>query len=111
MPEPIYLKTDHDVTITGFRVRSSGAYLNAATATYVVKNHQGNQITGGTGSLSYVASSNGNYLGVIESTVLVTDSLVPLTEFQTCTVEITIAESGYNDFRVLEFEVRKRGKH
>lgn len=107
----LYLNCDHHVTLTGLSDEDSGSYLNSATVTYAVKNEDGATITGGTGSLSYVAASNGNYLGTIDSTALVTNSAVPLTEFESATVVITITSGGYNDERTLEFEVRKRGKY
>jgi hypothetical protein len=110
MAESLFLSTDHHIKVTGLQDEDSAAYLNAATITYAVKNEDGDTITGGTGSLSYVAASNGNYLGVIQSTVLVTNSAVPLTEFEEATVVVTISQGDYNDETTLTFEVRKRGE-
>lgn len=101
-PEPIYIGCDHNVTLTGMRDAATGAYLNTGTATWTLKDASGTQIS--TGSLSYVAASNGNYLGVIEST----DQGSGLTELATYYVYIAFTQGNYDDERRLTCEARYR---
>ena len=92
--DPIYISVDHNMTLTGMNI--AGTYLNTATATYVLKDADGSTVSGGTGTLSYVSASNGNYLGVIESTVTAL-----LTENARYWIEITFSQGSYQDFRRL----------
>jgi hypothetical protein len=92
--------SDETVTITGLY---AGGYLNSATVTYALVTEDGTAVSGGTGSFSYVAASNGNYTASIESTV--TTLLTPGT---TAYLNVTISESGYNDFRRIRCPVAYR---
>jgi hypothetical protein len=95
MAEPIFINADNEVSWTG--ATANGSYLNSATVTYALKTITGATVSGGTGTLSYVAASNGNYLGTIESTVTTL-----LTEGTVYLLQITLSQSSYNDFRQLE---------
>lgn len=90
----IYISSDHTVTLTG--LSGGGSYLNAATVTYALKDLAGTTVSGGTGTLSYTAASNGNYTGIIDATVTAL-----LTDGGMYYVHATIVEGGYNDFRKL----------
>jgi hypothetical protein len=90
--DPLFIGADMNVYYDGASVASTGSYLNAGTCTYALKNAAGTSV--GTGTLSYVASSNGNYRGTIESTVTAN-----LSEDAEYFLEITFAETPYNDFR------------
>ena len=98
----IRIGADHDVSYLGAADRD-GNYQNSGTCTYALKDADGNAVSGGTGTLSYVAASNGNYLGVIESTVTAT-----LTAGATYYLEITFSKSTLNDFRRLRCRAEYR---
>lgn len=65
--------SDHDITVTG--LYGGTGYLNSATVTYELLDAAGTAIAGGSGTLDYTAASNGDYAGVMESTV--TETLTP----------------------------------
>lgn len=89
----VYIGCDHAFTMTGLQ-DNTGAYLNAATVTYTIYTAAGVAVTNGTGTLSYVAASNGNYAGTIESTVTST-----LTQGNDYYADVPISQSTLNDFR------------
>lgn len=91
MANVLYIGCDMTETITG--LTGGGAYLNAATVTYALKDGAGNTVTGGTGSYSYTAASNGNYTATIESTV--TTLCVDGVRYW---LEVTMTSGGYNGF-------------
>jgi hypothetical protein len=89
----LIIGADMDVGYTGASNARSGAYFNAGTCTYALKSATGTSL--GTGTLSYVAASDGDYYGTIESTVT-----AALTEDTPYFLEITFASgTGYEDFR------------
>ena len=88
---------DNDVALEGFkdsRVTGDdvGDYLNAATVTFSVLDASGTVVAGPT-TMSYVASSKGNYLGNLASTD--TTSLVVDGIYY---VEVTAVEGDVNGF-------------
>lgn len=103
MTEYIPIGGDCDVTYDGAQPRTGGSYLNSGTCTYALKDADGNAVASGTGTLSYVAASDGNYLGVIDAAV--TATLTPDAWYY---VEITFSQGGYNDFRRLKRQARYR---
>lgn len=108
MAEVMYLKCDNNVKYAGAADADSAAYLNTLTVTYALKTESDTTVTGGTGSLTYQTASNGNYLGTIDSTVMVLDSAVPFTTTGSFFLEITASGSGYSDFRRIPFTVTYR---
>ena len=72
-----YNLNDNLVRIEGLRDASAGgAYLNAATVTATLNDPSGDPITGATAiGMSYVSNSEGDYEGVLQSTISVTDGL------------------------------------
>lgn len=90
----IYIGADMDVTYSGARIASTDAYLNTGTCTYALKTSSGAAVSGGTGTLSYVASSDGDYAGVIDTIVT-----AALTEGSNYLLDITFVDGAYNDFR------------
>lgn len=93
-----------DMTETLDALTAGGSYLNAATITYALKDRSGTTITGGTGSYSYTASSDGDYTATIESTVT---SL--LSEDVLYYLWVTIVSGSYNGSRRLERRAKYRG--
>ena len=81
----------------------AGVYLNSATVTYALTTATGAAVSGGTGTLSYVAASNGNYVGVIESAV--TSTLTPGAVYY---LTLTLVQSPYNDERVYRCRANHR---
>ena len=70
--DQLLINNDNDVKLAGFKdSRESGTdvadYLNAGSVSYEVKTASGTVVA--TGSMAYVASSKGDYLGIIEKTV------------------------------------------
>lgn len=102
MATALYIGADHTVTYSG--MTAGGSYQNSATVTYALKDAVLSTVSGGTGTLSYVAASSGNYSGSIESTVTST-----LTAGQVYFLDITASQGSYNDFRRLELYAEYRG--
>jgi hypothetical protein len=73
---------------------ADGQALNTGTCTWTLTDSAGNQIAGGTGTLPFVAGSNGDYSGPIESTV--TSLLTPLAVYY---LTVTFNQGGYDDKR------------
>lgn len=103
MATAIYIAADRTVTYSG--ASAGGSYLNSATVTYSLKDATLTTVSGGTGTLSYVAASNGNYSGTIESTVTST-----LTAGEKYYLDITLVSGSYDDFRRLELYAEYRGE-
>lgn len=102
MFEVIYIAADNEVFLEG--MEADGTELNAGTATWSLKDATtGTEVTSGNGSLTYVASSDGDYVGVIPSSV--TEDLV---EGRLYWIDITFAEDGDDDFRRLKRVARYR---
>lgn len=106
----IYIGSDNNIILTGMRDSVDDSYLNSATVTYAIYAAEGyvrgtsSPIASGTGSLSYVSASNGNYRGTIDSTVTTT-----LTEEDWYYVVITFDQSSYEDERTLYCQAVLRG--
>lgn len=109
MANLLYLNEDMNVTLTGASVTVNGttSYLNSATVTYSITDAAGTAVSGGTGTLSYVSASSGDYEGTIESSVLTSSNF---TEGRTYLVDITLSQSGYNGFRRLVCRAAYRGE-
>lgn len=101
MISALYIGADMNVAYSGASIASTGAYLNAGTCTWTLKDSDG--LTVGNGSLAYVAASNGNYLGVIESTVTGT-----LTADAPYTLYVVFAQSTYDDKRIIPLRAANR---
>lgn len=83
----LYIASDMDVTLTGASVAATGAFLNAGTVTFSLLSAGIRQVSGrlvasgsetvlsGPTAMAYIAASDGNYRGVMPSTVtaLLTD--------------------------------------
>jgi hypothetical protein len=72
----IHAGCDNDVLLEGATNADTGNYMNAATVTFTLyKSIVGSEVSGDavagatTIAMAYVAASNGNYLGIIQSTV------------------------------------------
>ena len=83
---------------------AGGSFLNAATITYAIKTATGAAVSGGTGSYSYTAASDGDYTATIESTVTSAFS-----DGAAYYLEVTITSGSYNDFRRLKRIAQYRG--
>lgn len=100
--ESVYISADNDLVVTGLSVAATGSYLNSATVAAQLRDSAMGAITGGDVTLSYVAASNGNYLGVLPSTITITDG-------QRLWCDLTISSGSYNDFRRVPCVARYRG--
>jgi hypothetical protein len=101
--DPIYISADHYVRYYGAQDSADDSYLNSGTCTFVLYNAAGASVTSGT--CSYVASSNGNYRGVIESTT--TSGLTVGAKYR---IVITFVQGLCNDSRTLWFRAKHREK-
>ena len=99
----LYIGCDNTVFYRGAQDKD-GNYLNDGTGTYVVKDGSDAAVAGGSGSLAYVAASNGNYEDVLDRTV--TALLTPDAMYY---VEITFAEGEDDDFRRIPYRAVYRG--
>lgn len=97
----IYIGCDMEAPYEG--ATADGAYLNAATVTWELFTAAG--VSVGNGTCAYVASSNGNYLGVIESTV--TATLTPGRKYR---LVYTLVSGSVNDARRLDCVAAYRGE-
>lgn len=98
--ERIYIGCDMEAPYEG--AYADGAYLNAATVGWELFTAAGSSVA--SGSCAYVSGSNGNYLGVIESTV--TANLVAGRKYR---LVYTLASGSVNDSRRVECVAAYRG--
>lgn len=91
--EVLAIGSDNLVRLDGLTNASSGAYVNNATVTYVLKDNTGATLIGST-TMAYVAASNGRYEGTVPYTTALT-----LNAFYT--LEITATGAGFTLFRRL----------
>jgi hypothetical protein len=103
----LYIGEDNNLYWDGAAGTSSTtgatAFLNAATITYALKTAAGASVASGTGSLTYITGSDGNYVGAIQSTVTST-----LTAGAVYYLEYTLVSSPYNGFRKLKRRAKYR---
>jgi hypothetical protein len=90
----LYIGADHDVEYLGASVARTGTYLNSGMCAWEL--FDGANVLVSSGVLSYDVGSNGDYYGVIQSTV--TGTLLLDAPY---VVEITFSDSGYDDERVI----------
>jgi hypothetical protein len=90
----IYIAADMNVDYEGAQ-DADGNFLNAGTCTWTLYESDGTLIA--TGSLTYVAASDGDYRGVIQSTT--TDDLEADVPYY---VVVTFVEDGFNDSRRID---------
>jgi hypothetical protein len=104
MSGQIQIRNDADFRIRGFKDKRTGSYLNAATGTWelrTAKYNGGSQVS--TGSMAYVSSSNGEYVGGI-------DNAISLTEGTTYWLHVTLAEGGVvGDWEIPVVAARRTG--
>lgn len=94
MASQLYIDNDNNIVIKGLRLASTGAYISDALFTAVLKDQSGTVINGGSSiSLSYTAGSDGDYRGLIASTV-------DLTRLSTVFATITCSNYGIKFDRV-----------
>lgn len=118
MANVLFINEDAKVKMTGLSYTTDlgvFTYLNAATLTYVLTNTigtttvatftvPGTPIAGGTGTLSYVATTNGNYIGTIDKAVTAL-----LSDGAKYYLYVPIVESGRDGYRRLELRAEYRG--
>lgn len=76
----IFIGEPNDVTMTGFRLASTGAYDNAATMTAQLKSVSGTSI-GDAVTMSYETDSDGDYRGTLPSTTTSSSNLTANTKY------------------------------
>ena len=73
--EAIYMSADCLVSWEGMQNESTDAYINDATVTFTLKDSAGVAVSGAEDvSMTYQSATDGNYHGVLESTVTLTES-------------------------------------
>lgn len=97
----VYINADNDLIVEGLRVRATQAPLNSATVTVQLRDLALDAI-GSPITLSYVTDSDGDYLGVIESTVATANSGIAW-------ADLTIVSGSYNDFAREKIKLSYRG--
>jgi hypothetical protein len=66
----LYIGEDLAIQMTGLKNAITDAYVNDATMTYTLKTAAGVAVTGASAiSMPYVAASDGNYRGTMDSSV------------------------------------------
>ena len=94
---PLYIGADMNVKYTGAYDPEAATYLNTATVTFTLYSNAAltTVVTGPT-TMSYVAASNGNYLGVMQSS-----ATSGLTNGTTYYLKVVLTQGAYDDMRVL----------
>lgn len=93
MAKRLYVDADNNIEFLGVMDHSTEAYINNATVTFALKEEDGDAVTSGSGTCSYVAASDGDYIGVL-------DAAADINVGQSYWLEVTMtASGGYNDFR------------
>lgn len=106
----LYIGQDNRVVWGDRAVPNSGLYdtnlerfVNDATVTFQLKDSGGSNVSGGSGTMSYIAGSKGLYEGVLEDAV-------SLTADATYYLEITASASGDRvGFRRLTYTAQYQG--
>ena len=90
----LYVDCDNVVQIDVLTNELTGSYMNSATCTFDVLDSAGASALAGTSEITmdYVASSNGKYQGVLQSTE-------SLTVGEVYTIVVSIAQGGIVDKR------------
>lgn len=105
MPRAYVIFQDNDtlLEVKNLQDSSDDTYLNAATVTAVVKDETGTNVTGQTMpiAMSYVASSNGTYQGILDSTL-------DLVNGDCGHVEVTAVQGTIDAFWRLPYRVKRR---
>lgn len=104
MPTPnrvLHIGCDEDVFYSDAQAAADGTALTTGTCTFVVKTLAGTTVSGTSGTASHV--SGGDYRGVIEST-----GTANLSNGSEYVIEITFAQSPYNDFRRIQCVAKYR---
>lgn len=102
MSTPVYIGCDFNARYRGAQDAVSLAYLNTGTCTYSLQSLDGTILD--SGSLAYVAASNGDYLGVIDAAVTAL-----LTVGASYKLVITFVQGNYDDKQVLTLWANYRG--
>jgi hypothetical protein len=99
----IFEQNDTLLEVKNLQDSSDDTYLNAATVTAVVKDENGVNVTGQVMpiTLSYVASSDGIYQGIL-------DSVLDLSDGDCGEVEVTAVEGTLDAFWTLPYRVKSR---
>jgi len=92
---------DHLIELLGAQNAADDSYLNSAVVSAVIKDSNGTAVTGSPVTLSYVASSNGNYRGTL-------DKDAGLTDGEIYTVTITLSQSGIDAEWEIDVTAEKR---
>lgn len=70
MASQLYIDNDNNIVIKGLRLASTGAYISDALFTGVLKDRTGTVISGASSiSFAYTSGSDGDYRGLVASTV------------------------------------------
>jgi len=64
----LYVGADNEITGTVTN-KQTGAPINNATVSFILRNLDLSTVSGGSGSMAYVAASQGIYTGILASTV------------------------------------------
>lgn len=93
----ILLESDNSIRLTGAKDEDTGAFLNSATVTYsICPQGSTTPITGGTGMLSYLPGSDGNYLGVVNGAIVTPGLTNGVVEGALYNVKLTLVQGNYD---------------
>lgn len=100
----LYIGNDRYITLSGLNDAADNSYLNSATVTYAIYEANGTAVSGGTGTLSYISASNGNYRGIIDAAITAT-----LTAEAAYYIAITATQGNYDGLFRIDCTARIRG--
>lgn len=71
----VYVGNTNLIELTGLKSAAEGSYVNNADVTVTVKDKDSNEVSGQTwpATMNYVATSNGNYRGILEDDLALVD--------------------------------------
>lgn len=105
----LYINSDNLIEIDLLKLVLAGTYVNSGTVSWELQERDGTLIT--SGSLTYVTSSTGRWVGVIDkSDVLSVAKGGIIVEGTSYYLEVTIDNgSGVDDFRRIELVAKYHG--
>jgi hypothetical protein len=96
--QPLVINSDNYITLEGLKDSTNNQFINTATVTVTVYSPANVALSGTSWpvTMSYVASSNGNYRGILPATLVVNKG-------ETLTAKVTATVGGLS--RVWDFDV------
>lgn len=100
----LYISEDNKFKITGLRDIQEDEYVTNATGTWTLQTRTGTAIAGGSGSMDYVAGTDGDYVGYMDAAVAAL-----LTEVGRYRLIISLSSEGRELYRLVSLPAAYHG--